>query len=278
MLVSEIYYPKDLSETLATLGEHPSALLYAGGTDILREQGGRGLEFPSELICIHRVPELKRTGLTERFLEIGPAVSLAEVLELGDSALPPLLAHAIGGIGTPAIRNLATLGGNLACRERFMDAWPALACLDALVELRDQGGATWINVNRFIGPEGRPAFPEGGLLTRIRVPIERWDAIALRKVGSRDYPGPDTAVFALVARAEKGMLSEFRLAFAGERALRLRDIETRIIGRALPLSERERATFGAEYREAGSVLPETLALQFGALVEGSLEMLAGKTW
>jgi CO/xanthine dehydrogenase FAD-binding subunit len=274
VLVSEIHYPKDLPETLEAMARHPGALLYAGGTDILREQGGRGLSLPPVVICIYALPELRRAGLTERFLEIGACVSLAEALELGESALPSLLAQAIQGIGSPAIRNLATLGGNLACRERFMDAWPALACLDALVELRDRGGSTWMNVNRLSGPDGMPAFPEGALLARIRVPIERWDAAAIRKVGCRDYPGPDTAVFALAARAEKGMLSEFRLAFAGERALRLRDVESKIIGRSLPLSERERSAFGAEYREAASVLPEPLALQFGALVDGALDMLS----
>jgi xanthine dehydrogenase small subunit len=274
VLVSEIFYPKDLPEILTIMAGHPGALLYAGGTDILREQGDRGLLLPSAVICIHAVPELRRAGLTERFIEIGASVSLVEVLELGESALPTLLAQAIKGIGTPTIRNLATLGGNVACRDRFMDAWPALACLDALAELRDQGGATWINVNRFVGPDGKPAFPSGGLLTRIRVPLERWDAVSLRKVGSRDYPGPDTAVFALAARAEKGILSEFRLAFAGERALRFRDIEVRMIGRALPLSDRERTAFGTEYREAGANLPEALALQFGALVDGALDMLS----
>lgn len=274
MLVSEIHYPKDLPETLEAMARHPGALLYAGGTDILREQGGRALSLPPVVICIHALPELRRAGLTERFLEIGACVSLVEALELGDSALPSLLAQALQGVGTPAIRNLATIGGNLACRERFMDLWPALACLDALAELRDRGGSTWMNVNRLCTPDGKPAFPEGGLLTRIRVPLERWDAATIRKVGSRDYPGPDTAVFALAARAEKGILSEFRLAFAGERALRLRDIEARIIGRSLPLSERERASFGAEYREAASVLPESLALQFGTLVDGALDLLS----
>ena len=275
MLVSEIHYPKDLAEALDVLGKQPGALLYAGGTDILREQGGRGLSLPPVVICIHAVPELRRAGLTERFLEIGACVTLGEALELGENALPALLAQALQSAGSPSIRNLATIGGNLACRERFMDAWPALACLDALIELRDQGGSAWMNVNRLAGADGRPAFPEGALLTRVRVPIERWDAAILRKVGHRDYPAPDTAVFALAARAEKGILSEFRLAYAGERALRLRDIETKIIGRALPLSDRERASFGAEYREAGGVLPEPQARQFGALVDGALDMLGG---
>ena len=274
MLVSEIHYPKDLAELLVLMRRHPGALLFAGGTNILREQAGRGLDLPPEVICIYALPELRRAGLTERFLEIGAAVTLAEALELGESALPPLLAEALRGIASPTIRNLATVGGNLACQSRFMDLWPALACLDALAELRDAGGSTWMNVNRFVGEAGAPAFPAGGLVTRIRVPIGRWDATALRKVGGRDYPGPETAVFALAARAEKGILAEFRLAYAGQRALRLQGIEARIVGRSLPLSERERSAFGEEYREAAAGLPEGLARQFGALVDGALDMIS----
>jgi CO/xanthine dehydrogenase FAD-binding subunit len=274
VLVSEVHYPKDLAELLELLRRLPGALLYAGGTEILREQGGRSVQLPPEIICIHALPELRRAGLTERFLEIGAAVTLGEILDLGESALPALLSDAIKGVGTPALRNLATLGGNLACRSRFMDSWAALACLDALVELRDAGGATWMNVNRLAGEDGRPAFPQGGVLTRIRVPLEKWDALALRKVGGRDYPGPDTAVFALAARVDKGQLSEFRLAYAGQTALRFREIETSMLGHSLPLSLRERAAFGKAYREAAAELPAGLLSQFGALVEGALDMLA----
>jgi len=274
VLVSEIHYPRDLLELLDLMRRLPGALLYAGGTEILRQQAGRGVSLPAEVICIYGLPELRKASLSERYLDVGAAVTLAEVLELAGSALPSLLADALRGIGTPALRNLATLGGNLASRDRFMDAWPALACLDALVELRDSGGATWINVNRLRGEDGRPAFPEGGLLTRVRIPLERWDALALRKVGGRDYPGPDTAVFALAARAEKGILAAFRLAFAGQVALRLQEVETRILGRSLPLSEREHRAFSEEYREAAADLPEGLAVQFGALVDGALRLLA----
>jgi CO/xanthine dehydrogenase FAD-binding subunit len=274
VLASDVHFPKDLGEALDTMRRHPGILVFAGGTDILREQGGRGLSLPPELMCVQDIPELRRAGLTERFLEIGAAVTLAELLELGETALPPLLAEAVHGIGNPAIRNLATLGGNLAAGSRFMDSWPALACLDGLVELRDQGGATWMNVNRFVGAEGQPSFPKGGLLTRVRVPLERWDAWALRKVGPRDYPSPDTAVFAFAARIEKGMLAEVRIAFAGESALRSPGLDASMIGRILPLSARESSLIAAEYRARAKGLPEGLALQFGALVDGALGMLS----
>jgi len=273
VLDSDVHYPKDLVGALDLLRKRPGAVVMAGGTDILREQGGRGLSLPAEVVCVHELPELRRAGLTERFLEIGAAVTLTEVLELGESVVPPLLAEAVGLVATPAIRNLATIGGNIACRSRFMDAWPALACLDAIIELRDAGGSTWINVNRLAGEDRRPAFPEGGLLTRIRVPLERWDALALKKVGPRDYPSPDTAVFAFVAKVEKGILSELRLAFAGEMAFRSAATESRMIGRTVPLSERERADASEAFRAEAAFLPEAQALRFGVLVDGALELL-----
>jgi len=274
VLASDVHFPKDLAEALDILRRRPGILIFAGGTDILREQGSRGLSLPPEILCIQDLPELGRAGLSERFLEIGSAVTIAELLDLGEAALTPLLAEALRGIGNSAIRNLATIGGNLASRQRFMDSWPALACLDGLIELRDQGGSTWINVNRLVGEGGRPAFPEGGLLTRIRVPIERWDAYALRKVGPRFYPAPDTAVFAFVARAEKGILADVRIAFAGELALRSQALETSLIGRSLPLSPREASSVADNYRSLGSSLPEGLALQFGALVDAALGLLS----
>ena len=274
MLASDVHFPKDLSEALETLRRRPGILVFAGGTDILREQGGRGISLPAELLCVRNIPELRRAGLSERFLEIGAAVTIAEMLELSDAALPPILAEAIGGIATHAVCNLATLGGNLACRERFMDSWPALVCLDALVELRDQGGATWMNVSRLMDGDGRPAFPEGGLLTRVRVPLERWDAWALRKVGTKDYPAPETAVFAFAARAEKNILADVRVVFAGNVALRSQSLESSMTGRSLPLSQREASSIAEGYNSLASALPEGLALQFGALVEGALAMLS----
>ncbi|MDA8426923.1 MAG: FAD binding domain-containing protein [Treponema sp.] len=274
MLVSEIHYPQDILELLELMKTLPEALIYAGGTEILREQGGRGIVLPPEVICIHELSELRKASLSERYLDVGAAVTLAEVLELAGSALPSLFGDTVRGIGTPALRNLATLGGNLAARDRFMDTWPALSCLDALVEIKDSWGSTWINVNRLSDEAGRPAFPSGGVITRIRIPLERVDVSAVRKVGGRDYPGPETAVFALAARADKGILASFRLAFAGRTALRLQEIESHITGRSLPLSERERRSFGEEYRAAAADLPENLASQFAVLVDGALDLLA----
>lgn len=274
MLASEVYFPENVQELLGLMRRRPEAVIYAGGTEILRSQSEPYARLPREILSIGNLPELRQVVLTERFVEIGAAVTLAEILELRENALPELFSLALRGVGTPVLRSLATLGGNLASTTRFMDLWPALACLDALVELRDSSGSRWVNINRLAGADGEPDFPAANLLVRVRLPLEPWDLVVLRKVGMRDYPSRDTAVFALATRAEKGILSEFRLAFAGKIALRLRDIETKFLGRRLPLEHRQRSLFAEEYREAAAELPPRLRIQFGTLVDGALDLLS----
>ena len=133
MQASDVHFPKDLSEALDIMRRMPGILVFAGGTDILREQGGRGIALPPDVLYIRDLPELRRAGLTERFLEIGAAVTVSELLELGDAALPPLLAEALRGIGSPALRNLANkiLGRLWWClqHEQHWDeaaAWPSV--------------------------------------------------------------------------------------------------------------------------------------------------------
>ncbi len=273
MLASEIHYPDTVQELVEQLRRRPDSAIYAGGTEILRRQSETYARLPREVLCVSGMAELRQVVLTERFVEIGAAVTLAEILELRESAVPELLGLALRAVGNPAVRNLATIGGNLATTSRFMDSWPALACLDAMIELRDADGARWINVNRLASPDGSPDFPRGNLLTRIRLPLVGWDFVAFRKVGVKDYPARESAAFAFATRADKGILSEFRLAFAGEAALRMRDIEGMIVGRRLPLEAKQVAAFAEEYRAAAQILAPRQRLQFGTLVDGALDLL-----
>jgi len=274
VLVSEIYTPKTVEEAITVLSRYPDALIFAGGTDYLRDQADVEISFPREVLSVAGIPELRQVNLTERFLEIGAAVTLSEILELKENAVPSLLSDALRGVASPAIRNLATIGGNLASGSRFMDSWAVLACLDTLVEARDELGARWINVNRLVSPEGKPAIPKASLLTRIRIPIDPWDISAFKKIGPKNYPCPESAAFAFAARADKGIVSDFRLAFAGERALRLREIESRLLGMRLPLSQKDRKQIQSQYRATEDPLSPGLRLQFNALIDGALDLLS----
>ena len=105
------------------------------------------------------------------------------------------LALAAGNAANPAIRQVATIGGNL-CAVKFAaaDLVPALLCLDAEIELHGPGGAEQIPLSRFL--EIRTSLAPGRLVRRVivrRTPRRSVHVrLPLRKAG--DYP---VAIFSL---------------------------------------------------------------------------------
>jgi CO/xanthine dehydrogenase FAD-binding subunit len=274
VVASEIHYPSTVVEVLELMRRNPATLIYAGGTEILRERGGRFVALPPVVAVIEALPELRAVTRTERFIDIGAALTMAEILELKEGTLPEAFVETLRGIATPSIRNLATLGGNLATKRRFMDTWAVLACLDALVELRDGAGSRWVNVNRLIDSEASPSFPAGSLMIRVRLPLEPWSLGVIRKTGNRSWPALDSGIFALLMRIDKGIVASFRMAWAGEKAFRFPDLEGKIVGKRLPLDRNERASLREDYRAAAEDISPGLAPAFVVLVEAALDHLS----
>ena len=134
--LSLVYMPTHLSEALELLTKNPDALIYAGGTDILSHQTTRMPVFNRQIISLRRVEELKIMRRYENFVEIGSAVTLGEILRRKESRfLPPVLKYAVQAIGTPALRNTATVGGNLAVSDRKLLLLPVLLILDSFLEV-----------------------------------------------------------------------------------------------------------------------------------------------
>jgi xanthine dehydrogenase YagS FAD-binding subunit len=109
--------PDDLSGAIAA-GAERGALFKAGGVDVgdrLKEH----IDEPATLVNLRRLSGLDFVDAGGGVLRLGPLVTLAT---LADDArirqVAPALAEAAAAAATPQIRNLATLGGNLAQRPR----------------------------------------------------------------------------------------------------------------------------------------------------------------
>lgn len=249
MLASDVHFPADTAAALTLLETLLGALVFAGGTSILKEKADRVVELPPAVLCIHRIQELRRIARTEGALELGACVTLTELCPEGGLGLPDPLPALVETIGTRPLRNQATLGGNLATRDRFMTLWPLLSCLDAMAELRDSRGSRWVKVSRLVDADDRPAFPARALLCRVRIPLESPGFRLLSRSGTPYYTARDTTNFACTANVATGTLSAFKLILAGERCFRSRDTETALSGRKLPLSVKDADAFTGEYVE-----------------------------
>lgn len=105
--------PDSLEQALKLLEEGKSARVMAGGTDLVLKLKHHQLK-PSLVIGIGRIKELQYIVEKEGNIHIGAGVKISELL---DSSLlkerAPLLLRAAREIGSPEIRNVATIGGNI---------------------------------------------------------------------------------------------------------------------------------------------------------------------
>ena len=108
--------------------------------------------------------------------------------ELGREPLAtmlPALAQAARTVGSPQIRNTATIGGNLATCSPAGDGLPVLAALDAVVELVGPDGVRTMPVGEFMTGVKRTALRPGELIAAVTLPLlDGWQGYA--KVGVRN--------------------------------------------------------------------------------------------
>ena len=125
----EYLQPQSLEEA-ASLLSVDGAYVLAGGSDLLSEMKERVVS-PAALVSLAGVEELQTVEVTPEGVRIGAMVSLAALA--GNTELQqryPVLTEAAGGIATPQIRNVGTLGGNLCQRPRcFYYRSPLTLCL-----------------------------------------------------------------------------------------------------------------------------------------------------
>jgi CO/xanthine dehydrogenase FAD-binding subunit len=238
-----IFQPENLNELLKLYQEYPDALIWAGGTALVREQSGRRISLPKKVIHISGVEELQKISRTERYLEIGACVPISRILKVGQHVLPKAFEHALRKIGPPALRNMATLGGNVCHRQRRLNAFGILSLLDTQLEVRRSGHSRWILLPRLFTKTGESTLGRGELVTRLRIPFVDWNLQFFQKIGSPFSSPKRSLTFAALTEVKKGEVTDFRLAvtFLGTSMIRDWELESFITGKKVPLIDKRRS-------------------------------------
>ena len=213
--MSRVLLPQDLDQLWQMLAEHPGAALYAGGTDLLVRRR-RGLVRADTLVCLERVQELKAIERRQGEILLGAGATCAELLEhpLVREELS-VLARGLRELGSPPVRHMATLGGNLVTASPAGDTIPPLMVLGARVELRSAAGSRQMPLKQFITGPGRAALEPGEILFRVRVPAgQDWTLQHFEKVGTRKALAISIASLAAVIRLDDaGRVQKARFAW-----------------------------------------------------------------
>jgi len=172
-LWEKYHRPQSIEDALAHLREHDGqARIVAGGTDLLLEmqQGHRApVEAMVDVTAIPEMSEIRRDGQTG-LIEIGAAVTHTQIVKSDlITSEATCLVESCGVIGGPQVRNVATLGGNVAHALPAADGTTALVVLDAEAEIAAPSGRSWRPIlSLFKGPGISTVDRSRELITRFR--------------------------------------------------------------------------------------------------------------
>jgi len=167
--VDQYFMPATLSEALGILADHKgTARVIAGGTDVIPELRKRDYEV-RVLVDITRLPEMDYIRQESGSIAMGGLVTHAQVtadpLIMKKAAL---LADAARAVGSPQIRNIATVAGNLISGQPAADTSIPLLALDAVVTIASLEGDRTVPLTEFFLDMGRTALdPKKEILTKI---------------------------------------------------------------------------------------------------------------
>ncbi len=168
--IENITIANSVNEAVNALVQDPSALIIAGGSDVLI-QIREGKLAGRNLVSIREIPELK--GISQEAdgsILIRPLSTFAEVTQhpLVQKHIPTL-GFATDQAGGPQLRNIGTIGGNICNGVTSADSAPTLLTLNAVLEITGEEGVRHVPQEEFYEGPSRVSLKQGELLTGIRI-------------------------------------------------------------------------------------------------------------
>ncbi len=240
--VERVIRPTSVGAALAALHDHPSAHPVAGGTDLLLDLHRGGPGEAVTLVDLTTVPELRGITIDDQVVSIGATATHNEIVAhpgLTVAALP--LAQACIEIGSPQLRNRATVAGNLATASPANDTISALLALDASITIAGLAGSDLVErvvpLDDFFTGFRSTVLGPGELITRINFPALTSDDEALWvKLGNRRAQAISVVHLAIVLRRESDesiKVARLAIGSVAERVVLLPDAASALAGTML---------------------------------------------
>jgi CO/xanthine dehydrogenase FAD-binding subunit len=205
--INAYFTPESLEEALSLKASHGYDLHVIAGGTLMMPQINDGLFFPK------MVMGLRRAGMDGVAVNgtavIGATATMTRMEGLSGYPILQQAAHSIGGW---AVRNMATVGGNLFNQPPYGDFCVALLALDAQVKIQSAGSERVVSVNDFLS--GGLALEAGELITEIHVP-KPTGLTAFRKFGRRQANAATIITVAAHLDLADGQVSKARIALGG---------------------------------------------------------------
>ncbi len=206
--------PADTGDLAQVLAEHPKATIVSGATDV----GLWVTKFMrpiSPVVFINHLEELKQIEATDDALTLGAGVTYSEAEPALREHFPHLGAY-WDRIAGWQVRNMGTIGGNIANGSPIGDTPPVLISLGAEVTLQKSGGTRTLPLEDFFIDYGKQDREPGDFVASIRIPLPGPGQIdAAYKISKRRDEDISSVAAGISVTVTDGIITQARLAFGG---------------------------------------------------------------
>lgn len=218
---------EQLDQAASALATDRAARFMSGGTLVMRALNEGDVTIGTIVRASDRgLAQIRPSGAR---IEVGAAVTMAQILASPELAFLHPAARAIGG---PALRTMATVGGNLFAPAPYGDLATALLALDATVTLRGGFGGREVLLDELLARRERPG---GGLVATVAVTRPAPDALRYLKVTRARPKGIAVITIAALLPMSGGRIAGARIAYGAmaPTPIRVRAVERALEGRTL---------------------------------------------
>ncbi|AYD01841.1 xanthine dehydrogenase small subunit [Neorhizobium sp. NCHU2750] len=207
--------PATLEAFAEALAAEPDAVIVAGATDV-------GLWVTKQMrrldpvIFIGHLAELQAVTIDETGITIGAGVTYADAHGYFDAVIPAL-GQLLDRIGGQQVRNMGTIGGNIANGSPIGDTPPPLIALGSQLTLRSHSGRRTIPLESYFLAYGKQDRMAGEFVEKIFVPRPDDDShFAVYKISKRRDEDISALCGAFNLKIDAdGLVGEIRIAFGG---------------------------------------------------------------
>ena len=233
----EYIRPAGFAEALKFLHESaPETTILAGGTDVMIDMRSGELN-RRILLDVSRLSELRQIEISDGELSIGACITITEIGQsdvIGQFA--PALQIAAGKFASRQVRNIATIGGNVAHCSPCGDTIPPLLIHDAKAVVVNQQGQRVIPIEEMAGGPYHCTLRPNELITRFILTPKpaAVDFVDFQKIGRRkELAIARMSMAAMIGQASDKSISFIRFALGSctPTPHRFRDIEDHLCGK-----------------------------------------------
>lgn len=232
------FNPKNLGELWEVLEKNSDSLIVSGATDTAVWFERDQIQ-PENIVYIGNIIGLKEISESDGFLRIGSCCTMTEIAEnplVQKSA--QLLSKCARSVGAYQIRNMATIGGNIANSSPAGDTLPALYAMDAVLVIQNRNEVREVSIHNMISGPRKNILRKKEIISEIKIPLFDNYQCYFEKIGSRGANAISKASLAILIKKNQNIYEDVRIAMGavGPVILRAKSLEDKIRGNSVTQS------------------------------------------